>query len=92
MASRARGARIRTSAARIVARAGDQDRSGRELVAEGMRAYNDNPNAFKTMAPEAAKLIREHFNNNPKINRTLQFSTIGGFSALPLLNQPPSDQ
>jgi len=44
------------------------------------------------MAPEAAKLIREHFNNNPKINRTLQFNTIGGFSALPFLNQPPSEQ
>ena len=67
--------------------------SDRELVVEGMRAYKDNPNSFKTMAPQAAKLIREHFNINPLVNRTLQYNTIGGgLSALPFLNQPPSEQ
>jgi hypothetical protein len=69
--------------------------SDRELVVEGMRAYWDNPNAFKAVAPDAAELIRKHFNNNPKTNRTVQFNTIGGglgLGASTFLNQPPSDQ
>ena len=47
----------------------------RELMAEAIRAYMVNPNYIKTVAPKTAARIREYANNNPRINRTIQFNS-----------------
>jgi hypothetical protein len=52
-----------------------------ELVVEGMRAYATNPNYFKTVAPEAAKWIREWANANPWIRDVIQFNALTGLLA-----------
>jgi hypothetical protein len=49
----------------------------RELIVEGIRAYMEDPNYFKTVAPEAAKAIREAFNANRQLSHTIQFNTAG---------------
>jgi hypothetical protein len=51
--------------------------SQRELVVEGIRAYMADPNYFKTVAPEAAKAIRAAVNSNPRLNKAIQFNTMG---------------
>jgi hypothetical protein len=48
-----------------------------ELMAEGIRAYMTDPNWFKSVAPNAAKRIREKVNPNTDINRTIQFNSLG---------------
>ena len=47
----------------------------RELMAEAIRAYMINPNYIKTVAPKTAARIREYVNNNPRINRVIQFNS-----------------
>jgi hypothetical protein len=53
----------------------------REMVAEAIRAYLTNPNYLKTVAPKTAAAIREAVNNNPRINRAIQFNTVLGSMA-----------
>ncbi|WP_299084907.1 hypothetical protein [uncultured Paraglaciecola sp.] len=48
----------------------------RELSAEAIRAYLQNPNWIKTKYPAAAKRIRETVNSNPDINKHIQFNTL----------------
>jgi hypothetical protein len=60
----------------------------RELIAEAIRAYMADPNYLKTVAPETAKAIRAAVNNNPRLNRTIQFN-IGG---VPVPGTPMSDE
>ncbi|MCC3859870.1 hypothetical protein [Pseudemcibacter aquimaris] len=55
---------------------GDED-IPRELMAESIRAYMADPNYIKTVAPEVAKRIRKHVNQNPDINKTIQFNSTG---------------
>jgi hypothetical protein len=64
----------------------------REYVAEAIRAYQTNPNYIKSVAPRVAARIRQYVNSHPELSKIIQFNTIGGFSALPFLNQPPSEQ
>lgn len=49
----------------------------RELMAEAIRAYAQNPNYIKTEAPELAARIRNAVNNNPMINKIVQFNSLG---------------
>src|ERR1041385_3378919 len=58
-----------------------RDNVPRELVAEAIRAYLTNPNYLKTVAPKTAAAIREAVNNNPRINRAIQFNTVLGAMA-----------
>ena len=39
-----------------------------ELNADGLRAYMQNPNYFKTVAPNLAQRYRQLVNGNPNIN------------------------
>jgi len=55
-----------------------------ENMAEAIRAYMADPNSFKTRHPALAERIRRSVNNDPDINKTIQFnSLIGGLLALP---------
>ena len=49
-----------------------------EINAESIRAYMQNPNYMKTVAPNMAKRIREFVNNNPNLNKTIQFNSAAG--------------
>jgi hypothetical protein len=49
----------------------------REHMAEMVRAYMTDPNAMKAQWPEAAARIREYVNGNPKLNRVIQFNSLG---------------
>jgi hypothetical protein len=45
-----------------------------ELRAEAFRAYMQDPNYIKTVAPKVAARIRAAVNGNPNINRVIQFN------------------
>jgi hypothetical protein len=45
-----------------------------ELMAEAIRAYLQNPNYLKTVAPNVAARIRDAVNPNPNLNRIIQFN------------------
>lgn len=49
----------------------------RELMAESVRAYMNNPNYLKTVAPKTAAAIRSAVNANPRLNSTIQFNAAG---------------
>ncbi len=51
---------------------GEEARS--ELMAEAIRAYLQDPNSLKTMAPNVAKRIREWVNVHPELSRMIQFN------------------
>jgi hypothetical protein len=53
----------------------------RELWAEAIRAYMADPNYIKTVAPKTAARIREFVNNNPRLNKIIQFN---GIAAAPV--------
>ena len=54
-----------------------------EHMAEAIRAYLQDPNYLKSVAPETAAKIREFANNNPRINRLIQFNALpSGVNAL----------
>ncbi len=53
-----------------------------ELNAEGLRAYMQNPNYFKTVAPNMAARYRDFVNNNPNINKVLQLNSAGAIGLL----------
>lgn len=71
------------------------DQAGPELIAEGMRAYFQDPNYMKTVAPDAAARIRAYVNANPKLKDIIQFNSIGaaGLIGTGLYDwQPPAKQ
>jgi hypothetical protein len=43
-------------------------------MAEAIRAYMQNPNYMKTVAPNVARRIRAAVNPNPNINTIIQFN------------------
>jgi hypothetical protein len=45
-----------------------------ELMAEAIRAYLQNPNYLKTVAPNVAARIRDAVNTNPDLNQIIQFN------------------
>jgi len=45
-----------------------------ELMAEAIRAYMQNPNYIKTVAPGVARRIRDFVNPNPRIRDIIQFN------------------
>jgi hypothetical protein len=45
-----------------------------ELMAEAIRAYMQNPNYLKTVAPNVAARIRAAVNTNPNLNQIIQFN------------------
>ena len=53
-----------------------------EYWAEAIRAYMTDPNYIKTVAPKAAARIRELVNNNPRLNKIIQFNSVAGAGAL----------
>ena len=67
----------------------------REYMAEAIRAYMADPNSMKTVAPNTAARIRKHVNNNPRLNRFIQFNTLAPFGAAgaaAMLATPESDR
>lgn len=62
----------------------------RELWAESIRAYMDNPNYMKTVAPETAKAIRQMVNSNPQLSKVIQFNAEGSVpgAAIAALSKP----
>lgn len=49
-----------------------------ELMAEAMRAYLQDPNYMKSVAPKVAAAIRKAVNTNPDLNKWIQFNTLAG--------------
>lgn len=63
----------------------NKDKVRKELVGEAIRAYKQNPNYIKTVAPKTAARIREYVNTHPKLKNIIQFNSIaaaGGAGAL----------
>ena len=53
----------------------------RELMAEAIRAYIQNPNYIKWVAPKTAAAIRAAVNANPRLNKTIQFNVAAPLAA-----------
>jgi hypothetical protein len=51
-----------------------------ELIADGYRAYKEDPAGFKAKYPEAAKYIRAMVNDDPLLSQHVQFNVMGGGS------------
>jgi len=49
-------------------------------MAEAIRAYLQNPNYLKTVAPETARRIRTAVNGNDMFKRWIQFNTAAGLA------------
>lgn len=45
-----------------------------ELMAEAMRAYMQNPNYIKTVAPNVARRICEAVNTHPELRKIIVFN------------------
>jgi hypothetical protein len=54
-----------------------------ELTTEAFRAYGANPNYFKTVAPNAAKAIRQIWNRHPVASKVLKFNSVAGAAGAP---------
>ena len=58
-----------------------------EYIAEAIRTYMIDPNYIKSVASDTAARIREYVNSNPRLNKMLQFNSIGlpvaGFQLFP---------
>jgi hypothetical protein len=48
-----------------------------EMMAEAIRAYIQNPNYLKTVAPKTAAAIRKAVNGNPRLSKAIQFNALG---------------
>jgi hypothetical protein len=46
-------------------------------MAEAIRAYLENPNYLKTVAPKTAAKIRAAVNANPSVNKIIHFNMNG---------------
>lgn len=69
----------------------------REFMAEAIRAYMADLNYIKSVAPRTAKAIRRAVNQNPALNRSIQFNTLPWGAALPgaltaLMGASPLDE
>jgi hypothetical protein len=53
-----------------------QDRP--EYMAEAIRAYIQDPNWMKSVAPRTAQVIRNAVNNHPELSKWIQFNTAAG--------------
>lgn len=62
-----------------------------ELAAEFVRAYKADPNYAKTVAPSSARVLQDAVNFNPRLNKTIQFNSLGAALAGGALSQPPND-
>lgn len=51
--------------------------AAREFMVEAIRAYLENPNYLKTVAPKTAAKIRAAVNANPSVNKIIQFNMNG---------------
>ena len=45
-------------------------------MAEALRAYMADPNYLKTVAPKTAAAIRKFVNDNPRLNKVIQFNSV----------------
>ena len=61
------------------------DAASRELMAEAIRAYAQDPNFIKSDFPKVAARIRQWANENPRTNRVIQFNTLAPIGAGGLL-------
>ena len=66
----------------------------KELMAEAIRGYMQNPNWIKTVAPNTAARIRAYVNNHPMIKNVIQFNSAAGIlgAANGAANQGPKEQ
>jgi len=64
----------------------------RELWAEFIRAYMADSNYAKTVAPKSAEALRKAVNPNPRLNKTIQFNSIGAPAAFWAMPGPDQDQ
>ncbi|MBK6599150.1 MAG: hypothetical protein IPG25_15245 [Proteobacteria bacterium] len=55
----------------------------REFMAEAIRAYMQDPNYIKSVAPKTAARIREHVNGNPRFSDLVQFNSNGRNAMMP---------
>jgi hypothetical protein len=46
-------------------------------MAEAIRAYIQDPNYLKTVAPKTAAAIRKAVNGNPRLSKAIQFNSLG---------------
>lgn len=60
----------------------EKDEAPRELMAEAVRAYMQNPNFIKTEAPNVAARIRAYVNTHPWIKQTIQFNSLAGLGII----------
>jgi len=63
----------------------------REYIAEALRAYMADPNYLKTVAPRTAATIREFVNNNPRLNKIIQFNSVAAPVGAAVMNADPQD-
>ena len=59
-----------------------KEKRPKELWAEAVRAYMENPNYIKTVAPNVAERIRKATKGDPKLSRIIQFNTVAGAGLL----------
>jgi hypothetical protein len=64
----------------------------REYVAEALRAYTADPNYLKTVAPKTAATIRKFVNNNPRLNKVIQFNSVAVPVGIGATNGDSSDE
>jgi len=62
-----------------------------ERMAEAIRAYLQDPNYIKTVAPKLAARIREYVNSNANLNRVVQFNSAAGLGLLGAAGENPAD-
>jgi len=60
----------------------DEEAAPRELMAEAIRAYMQNPNYIKAEAPAVAARIRAYVNTHPWIKQTIQFNSLAGLGII----------
>lgn len=69
-------------------RAIDYRRSSSELMADGYRYYQEDPQRFKALYPQAAKFIRDIVNEDPVLSQHIQFNVMapggGGLLSAPI--------
>jgi len=61
-----------------------------EMTAEAIRAYLQDPNYFKSVAPEMARRIREAVNTDPRLRDVIQFNANPSTAAGAFMMTPPA--
>jgi hypothetical protein len=62
-----------------------------EYMAEALRAYMADPNYLKTVAPRTAAAIRKFVNDNPRLNKIIQFNGVAAPVGAGAMNGNPND-